>query len=60
MVLYCLITEAHAWSNLSREEMISAYREVTELQIDHLGWQLQIGGLCWLIKTLYWLNPHLR
>lgn len=53
--LYCLITEAHAWSNLSREEMISAYREVTELQIDHLRWQLQIGGLCWLIKTLHWL-----
>ncbi|MNZ83432.1 serine/threonine protein kinase [compost metagenome] len=53
--LYCLITEAHAWSNLSREEMVSAYLEVTDLQIDHLNWQLQIGGLCWLIKTLHWL-----
>ena len=53
--LYCLITEAQAWSNLSREEMISAYLDVTDLQIDHLNWQVQIGGLCWLIKTLRWL-----
>lgn len=53
--LYCLITEAHAWSNLSSEEMLSAYLEVTEFQIDHLRWQVQIGGLCWLIKTLHWL-----
>ncbi|UQZ87616.1 serine/threonine protein kinase [Paenibacillus konkukensis] len=53
--LYCLITEARAWSNLSREEMISAYLEVTDLQMDHLNWQLRTGGLCWLIKTLRWL-----
>jgi len=53
--LYCLIKEARAWSNLSREEVISAYLDVTDLQIDHLNWQLQIGGLCWLIKTLHWL-----
>lgn len=53
--LYCLITEAHAWSNLSSEEVLSAYIDVTDLKIDHLNWQLQIGGLCWLIKTLHWL-----
>ncbi|MNZ36639.1 hypothetical protein D3C78_540670 [compost metagenome] len=53
--LYCLITEASAWSNLSREEMISAYLDVADLQLDDLNWQLRIGGLCWLIKTLHWL-----
>lgn len=53
--LYCLTTEAHAWCNLSREEMISAYLEGSGLQIDQLRWQLRIGGLCWLIKTLRWL-----
>jgi len=53
--LYCLIAEAHAWSNLSREDIISAFLEVTDLPIDYLNWQVRIGGLCWLIKTLRWL-----
>ncbi|WP_167859296.1 phosphotransferase [Paenibacillus cymbidii] len=53
--LYCLITEAYAWSNLSREEMVAAFLEVTDVPLDHLIWQLRIGGLCWLIKTLRWL-----
>lgn len=35
--------------------MVSVYLEVTDLQIDDLNWQLRIGGLCWLIKTLRWL-----
>ncbi|WP_157794175.1 hypothetical protein [Paenibacillus donghaensis] len=33
----------------------SAFLEVTNLHIDHLNWQVRIGGLCWLIKTLRWL-----
>ncbi|AJS58582.1 phosphotransferase [Paenibacillus sp. IHBB 10380] len=53
--LYCLITEAQAWSNLSREDMISPFLDVTDFHIDHLNWQVRIGGLCWLIKTLRWL-----
>ncbi|AIQ65361.1 hypothetical protein PSTEL_21795 [Paenibacillus stellifer] len=53
--LYCLIKEVHIFCNLSREDMISVYMEVTNLQIDHLNWQVRIGGLCWLIKTLHWL-----
>jgi len=53
--LYCLIMEASAWSDLTREEVISAYLEVTDLHMEHLNWQLRIGGLCWLIKTLRWL-----
>ncbi|MNP71381.1 hypothetical protein D3C76_1677610 [compost metagenome] len=35
--------------------MISAYLDVADLQMDDLNWQLRIGGLCWLIKTLHWL-----
>ncbi len=53
--LYCLITEAHTSSNLSKEDILSAYLEVTNLHIDYLNWQVRIGGLCWLIKTLRWL-----
>ncbi|MEK5240320.1 phosphotransferase [Paenibacillus sp. FSL L8-0470] len=53
--LYCLITEAHTFCNLSKEDMISAYLEGTNLHINHLNWQVRIGGLCWLIKTLRWL-----
>lgn len=53
--LYCLITEALAFSNLSREDIISAFLDVTDLHMDDLNWQVRIGGLCWLIKTLRWL-----
>ncbi|SMF84168.1 Phosphotransferase enzyme family protein [Paenibacillus uliginis N3/975] len=51
--LYCLIKEADHC--LSREDLLSAFLEVTDINIDHLNWQVQIGGLCWLIKTLRWL-----
>jgi hypothetical protein len=53
--LYCLIREANTFCNLSKEDMLSAYLEVTNLHINHLNWQVSIGGLCWLIKTLRWL-----
>lgn len=53
--LYCLIKEAHAWSNIPREDMISTFLDVTDFEIDHLNWQVRIGGLCWLINTLHWL-----
>lgn len=53
--LYCLIAEARAWSNLSGEDIMSAYLEAANIHIDYLNWQLRIGGLCWLIKTLRWL-----
>ncbi|MBE1442588.1 hypothetical protein [Paenibacillus sp. OAS669] len=23
--------------------------------MEHMNWQLRVGGLCWLIKTLRWL-----
>ncbi|WP_410770256.1 phosphotransferase family protein [Fontibacillus sp. BL9] len=53
--LYCLIKEGCARSKLTREEMISAYAAGTDYPVDHLNWQVRIGGLCWLIKTLHWL-----
>jgi len=53
--LYCLMTEAQASTNLTREDILSAFLEGTDLTIDHLHWQMRIGGLCWLIKTLRWL-----
>lgn len=53
--LYCLIKEAQTWSSLTKEDIISAYLEAAELEMKQLNWQLRIGGLCWLIKTLRWL-----
>ncbi|KKO53205.1 hypothetical protein XI25_14635 [Paenibacillus sp. DMB20] len=53
--LYCLIGEAQAWSQVSKEDMASAYLEIAAFDMDHLDWELRIGGLCWLIKTLHWL-----
>ncbi|CAM3214823.1 phosphotransferase [Paenibacillus lupini] len=53
--LYCLITEAEAYSNLAREDILTAYLEVTDIPTDQLNWQVSVGGLCWLIKTLRWL-----
>lgn len=52
---YCLAAEAYIKCNLSTEKMMLAYLEVTELPAAHLRWQVQVGGLCWLIKTLHWL-----
>ncbi|RAP76132.1 phosphotransferase [Paenibacillus montanisoli] len=53
--LYCLTTEARALCGLSRDEIMAAYLEAAELPADQLNWQLRIGGICWLIKTLRWL-----
>ncbi|MGO4110434.1 phosphotransferase [Paenibacillus sp. YAF4_2] len=53
--LYCLITEAEAYSNLAREDILTAYLEAVDIPVDQLNWQVSVGGLCWLIKTLRWL-----
>lgn len=53
--LYCLVNEAHSLGSLTREEILCAYLDETDYQMAHLIWQLEIGGLCWLIKTLHWL-----
>ncbi|MCM3627771.1 phosphotransferase [Paenibacillus glycanilyticus] len=53
--LYRLILEAQAFGGLSKEEVIAAYREDADITIEQLNWQISVGGLCWLIKTLRWL-----
>jgi len=56
--LFCLIHEAHSWSGLEQDEIILAYQHEIgkdRMSIDELKWQLNIGGLCWLIKSLHWL-----
>ncbi|HEY4390330.1 MAG TPA: phosphotransferase [Paenibacillus sp.] len=55
--LYCLVTEACAWSNVSKQNVLSAFgNEVrTDLSVEELSWQVRVGGICWLIKTLKWL-----
>lgn len=53
--LYRLIKEAQAWSLTAKEDIISAFLEVAPCPREQLNWQIQIGGLCWLIMTLHWL-----
>ncbi|MDG0873042.1 aminoglycoside phosphotransferase family protein [Paenibacillus thiaminolyticus] len=55
--LYCLLDEAQAYSNVPKEDMLSAFRNEVrrDLTMDHLEWQVNIGGICWLVKTLKWL-----
>lgn len=53
--LYCLINEADHCSNLSSEDLLSAFLEESNVNMEDLNWQMQIGGLCWLLKTLRWL-----
>ena len=55
--LYCLTTEASALIQVTREEIIAAYQHELgqHTSMEQLGWQVDIGGICWLIKTLAWL-----
>jgi tRNA A-37 threonylcarbamoyl transferase component Bud32 len=55
--LYCLIMEAASWSRLPGEDVMQAYREEVGngLSMEELSWQIRIGGLCWLVKSLRWL-----
>jgi len=55
--LYSLMHEAHSLSGISKDDIITAFHEEsrTGLTFEQLNWQLRIGGICWLIKTLRWL-----
>ncbi|MCY7487229.1 phosphotransferase [Paenibacillus alvei] len=55
--LHCLIDEAREYSHVPREEMLSAFHSAMEqdCSMEQLKWQVNIGGLCWLVKTLKWL-----
>jgi hypothetical protein len=56
--LFCLIHDAHYWSGLEQDEVILAFQQEigsNQLNIEDLKWQLNIGSLCWLIKSFRWL-----
>jgi len=55
--LYCLMNEAHFLSGISKEDILAAFQEESQagLTIEQFKWQLRIGGICWLVKTLRWL-----
>lgn len=55
--LHCLIDEAREYSNVHREEILSAFHGEMEqnCSMEQLEWQVSIGGICWLVKTLKWL-----
>ncbi|MFC3771773.1 phosphotransferase [Paenibacillus sp. GCM10012303] len=56
--LYGLIGEAHnRCGGVPKEEVVSAFLEEAgpELSLEQLHWQVNIGGICWLVKTLRWL-----
>lgn len=61
--LYCLLMEARGWCDMPERDVLEAYQAELDLispnkaglDISSLQWQVQIGGLCWLIKSLRWL-----
>ncbi|WP_390847334.1 phosphotransferase family protein [Bacillus litorisediminis] len=50
--LYCLICEAEG-SGIEKSGVIGAYSELDN--IDDIEWQIQVGGICWLIRGLCWV-----
>lgn len=45
-------------SSVSINEILEAYLDEigsNEMKMEHLVWQVKIGGICWLIRTLRWL-----
>lgn len=55
--LYCLMGEAQALSNVSEIDILSAFHNEVrcDFSTEELNWQVKVGGICWLIKTLRWL-----
>jgi hypothetical protein len=56
--LYSLMLEAQSFCGLSGNEIMDAYLLeclLEEMNKENLFWQLKIGGLCWLIRSLRWL-----
>lgn len=55
--LYCLIMDSDT-ASLSSNAIIGAYlneSQSDQSEREQLMWQLRIGGLCWLVRTLRWL-----
>jgi hypothetical protein len=56
--LHRLISEAYSMSNVPANEMLEAYLDElgsNEMKMEYLVWQVKMGGICWLIRTLRWL-----
>jgi hypothetical protein len=56
--LYCLMTEARSYAGMSGRNIWDAYVSETGTDpsdLNRLAWQVNIGGICWLIRTLRWL-----
>ncbi|MGU3473659.1 phosphotransferase [Paenibacillus sp. D51F] len=54
--LYGLAQDAREHAGVDREQILSAYREIEDdMTAGELDWQVAIGGLCWLVKTLSWM-----
>lgn len=56
--LFCLIQEAHSWCGLDKETIFNAFHQEVgnnALSLDELKHQVNVGGLCWLIRSLRWL-----
>jgi len=56
--LYGLMQEANSYSGVSDIAMQESYLSELgndSLSLDQLAWQVNIGGICWLIRTLRWL-----
>jgi len=56
--LYCWIGEARNRYGVSKEEVVTAFlgEAGSDLSLEQLHGQLNIGGICWLVKTLRWLG----
>jgi thiamine kinase-like enzyme len=50
--LYCLISEAQKYG-IEKSVIVEAYREHDHTEL--LDWQIQVGGICWLIRSLRWV-----
>lgn len=50
--LYCLIREAQE-NGVDKSVVIEAYKKLDNM--DDLEWQIQVGGICWLIRGLCWV-----
>ncbi|RPF50385.1 phosphotransferase family enzyme [Aquisalibacillus elongatus] len=50
--LYCLLEEAERF-DVDQSAVIEAYSE--EVEKDCVEWEIQVGGICWLIHGLCWV-----
>lgn len=53
--LYCLIRDAKVWGSIHAKDIEKVFLQESKMDREAMEWQLTIGGLCWLIKTLRWL-----